>query len=159
MTSLPILLIQLQGIDKNMKLIWLKGVKEPTGECHKQWMVAAWRKINDRGWSQTRVLLGSVTLFLEKSCLLALVVWSKGKLENLIGLMKEDTIKLTTEIKTLFDFNLGGCYMYALSEGHLKFAAVGWLSISILHSYYICRIVIQSHSDFLRAFKTIVVTF
>lgn len=35
-TSLPIWLIQLQGIDKNMKLIWLTGVKEPTGECHKQ---------------------------------------------------------------------------------------------------------------------------
>lgn len=81
-TSLPIWLIQLQGIDKNMKLIWLTGVKEPTGECHKQWMVTAWRKINDRGWSQSRVLLGSVTLFLGKSCLLALVVWSKGELDR-----------------------------------------------------------------------------
>lgn len=73
-TSLPIWLIQLWRIDKNMKLIWLKDVKEPTGECHKQWMVTAWRKINGRGWSPSRVLLGSVAVILEKSCLLACLI-------------------------------------------------------------------------------------
>lgn len=71
----------LQSIDKNMKLIWLKGVKEPTAKCHKQWMAAVLKKIN----REVKLVLWKTwqtALFQEDICLLALVAWSKGKLDR-----------------------------------------------------------------------------
>ena len=156
MTSLFIWLIQLQGIDKNMKLIWLKGVKEPTGECHKQWMVTAWRKINDRGWSQSRVLLGNVTLFLEKSCLLALVVWSKGKLDrfNEGGYNKSDSWNIDIAAKNVWlDCRW---QLYALFEIYFNLL----LGNDYLYPHFICiyGIIMQYHNDSLVVCRAVVVT-
>lgn len=78
-----VLLILLQSIDKNMKLIWLKGVKELTAKCHKQWMAALLRKsIGRLSWSCERLGRPKTALFQEEICLLALVAWSKGKLDR-----------------------------------------------------------------------------
>lgn len=85
--------------------------------------------------------------------------WLFDQKENLRGLMKENTIKLTTEIETLqqrlFDFDVGGSYTHCL-----KFIFNLLLQDDFLYPYYICicRIVMQNHSHSLVACREIVVT-
>lgn len=122
--SLPIGLIQLWRIDKNMKLIWLKDVKELTAECHKQWTVTAWRKINGRGWSPSRALLGSVALMWERAVFWP--VWSKEKLDRFNGGQKGNW-----QMKYR---HCGGC-LTLLSGVWNSFLICCWLSISLLHIY------------------------
>lgn len=64
-----------------MKLIWLKGVKEPTAQMSQTMNGCCVEKIN----REVKLVLWKswqTVLFQEDICLLALVAWSKGKLDR-----------------------------------------------------------------------------